>query len=92
MIQTVPFDENLSVPIPMKSMDEMKKSECRMQNLVIDNFLSHKPRIGVKCTCGLKGAFKYENVGITIHVQRKGSKTELIPSLELQKHFFILLL
>ena len=33
-----------------------------------------------------------ENVGITIHVQREGSKTELIPSLELQKHFFILLL
>ena len=33
-----------------------------------------------------------DNVGITIHVQRKGSKTELTPSLELQKDFFILLL
>ena len=78
------------IPFPMKPMDGMKKSDCSF--LVIDNFLLHKSRIGVKCTRGLKGAFKYENVGITIHVQRKGSKTELIPSLELQKHFFILLL
>ena len=68
------------IPFPTKPMDGMKKSDCSF--LVIDNFLLHKSRIGVKCTCGLKGAFKYLRGKIedTVGVQNASLKEGRITS------------